>query len=180
MARNSLATVFVANLDPQVDDRILYDLMQQAGPLVDLHMPRDKASGQHRGYGFAEYETEESAQYAVKLFSGLVRLFNRQLRFQISNSGAKPAAATEDPAATGNGMATANGAAPLTTSLSSYDQQQQDLLRWQLQQQQAGLLYQHSRGVLPLNYSWPQNQLQAHSQAASMLHYLRAPGRHFG
>ncbi|CAI5977531.1 unnamed protein product [Closterium sp. NIES-65] len=103
MARNSLATVFVGNLDQQVEDRILYDLMQQAGPLVDLHVPRDKASGQHRGYGFAEYETEESAQYAVKLFSGLVRLFNRQLRFQISNSGAKPAAATEDPAATGNG-----------------------------------------------------------------------------
>ncbi|CAI7728659.1 unnamed protein product [Closterium sp. NIES-53] len=178
MARNSLATVFVGNLDQQVEDRILYDLMQQAGPLVDLHVPRDKASGQHRGYGFAEYETEESAQYAVKLFSGLVRLFNRQLRFQISNSGAKPAAATEDHAATGNGTVTTTGAAPLSSSLSSYyDQQQQDLLRWQLQQQQAALLLQQSRGVMPMNASWPQNQLQAHAQAASMLYYLQAAGR---
>ena len=58
--------------------------MIQAGPLVDIHIPRDKSTGQHRGFGFAEYETEESAIYAVHLFTGTVCLFNRMPRFQVS------------------------------------------------------------------------------------------------
>ena len=69
-----------------MDERILADLMIQAGPLVDIHIPRDKTTGQHRGFGFAEYETEESAIYAVHLFTGTVCLFNRMPRFQVSVS----------------------------------------------------------------------------------------------
>jgi len=57
--------------------------MVQAGPLVDVYFPRDKDSKRHKGYGFAEYETEESAQYALRLFSGLVYLCNRSVRFAV-------------------------------------------------------------------------------------------------
>lgn len=41
---------------------------------MDLYIPREKETGCHSGYAFAEYESEEIAEYAVKLFSGLVRL----------------------------------------------------------------------------------------------------------
>jgi RNA recognition motif-containing protein len=82
------ATVYIGNLDERVDERILYEIMVQAGPLVNVNIPRDNDSKKHKGYGFAEYTTESNAQYAVRLFSGLVCLHNRPLRFQISGQGA--------------------------------------------------------------------------------------------
>ncbi|KAL8140303.1 hypothetical protein V2J09_006324 [Rumex salicifolius] len=72
------------NLDERVSDRVLYDVLIQAGRVVDLHIPRDKETNKPKGYAFAEYETEEIADYAVKLFSGLVTLYNRTLKFAIS------------------------------------------------------------------------------------------------
>nr|XP_011459307.1 PREDICTED: uncharacterized protein LOC101301935 isoform X3 [Fragaria vesca subsp. vesca] len=45
----------------------------------------DKETDKPRGYAFAEYETEEIAEYAVRLFSGVVTLYNRTLRFSVTN-----------------------------------------------------------------------------------------------
>lgn len=84
MATNRERTVFIGNLDERVSDRVLYDILIQAGRIVDLYIPRDKESDKPKGYAFAEYESEEIADYAVKLFSGLVTLYNRTLRFAIS------------------------------------------------------------------------------------------------
>ncbi|PKU82184.1 protein HSH49 isoform X1 [Dendrobium catenatum] len=98
MARNTACTIFIGNLDEKVTERVLYEILIQAGYLVDLHLPRDKESNNHKGYAFAEYETEEVANYAVKLFSGLVRLYNKTLRFAMagqdksSSNSASPAA----------------------------------------------------------------------------------------
>lgn len=72
------------NLDERVTDRVLYDILIQAGRVVDLHIPRDRETDKPKGYAFAEYETEEIANYAVRLFSGLVTLYNRTLKFAIS------------------------------------------------------------------------------------------------
>lgn len=71
------------NLDERVSDRVLYDILIQAGRVVDLHIPRDKETDRPKGYAFVEYETEEIADYAVRLFSGLVTLFNRTLKFAV-------------------------------------------------------------------------------------------------
>lgn len=65
-------------------DRVLYDILIQAGRVVDLHIPKDKESEKPKGFAFAEYESEEIADYAVRLFSGLVTLYNRTLKFAIS------------------------------------------------------------------------------------------------
>lgn len=78
-----LSSLFVGNLDERVSDRVLYDILIQAGRVVDLHIPRDKESGKPKGYAFAEYESEEISNYAVKLFSGLVTLYNRTLKFAV-------------------------------------------------------------------------------------------------
>lgn len=66
-----------------MSDRVLYDILIQAGRVVDLHIPRDKETDRPKGYAFAEYETEEIAEYAVRLFSGLVTLYNRTLKFAV-------------------------------------------------------------------------------------------------
>ncbi|GMH17354.1 hypothetical protein Nepgr_019195 [Nepenthes gracilis] len=84
MGGNPNCTVYVGNLDERVTDRVLYDILIQAGRIVDLHIPRDKETNRPKGYAFAEYETEEIADYAVRLFSGLVTLYNRTIKFGIS------------------------------------------------------------------------------------------------
>ncbi|KAL1823499.1 hypothetical protein DCAR_0311404 [Daucus carota subsp. sativus] len=83
-------TVFIGNLDERVSDRVLYDILIQAGRVVDLYIPRDRETDRPKGFAFAEYETQEIADYAVRLFSGLVTLYNRTLRFAISGQD-KPA-----------------------------------------------------------------------------------------
>ncbi|CAN1309716.1 Splicing factor 3B subunit 4, partial [Linum perenne] len=81
---------FAGNLDERVSNRVLYDILIQAGRVVDLHIPRDRETDKPKGYAFAEYESEEVAEYAVKLFSGLVTLYNRTLRFKISGQDKPP------------------------------------------------------------------------------------------
>ncbi|XP_071925547.1 uncharacterized protein [Coffea arabica] len=83
-AENPNCTVYVGNLDERVSDRVLYDILIQAGRVVDLYIPRDKETEKPKGFAFAQYETEEVADYAVKLFSGLVTLYKRTLKFAIS------------------------------------------------------------------------------------------------
>ena len=73
----------IGNLDEKVSERVLYEILIQVGHVVDLHIPRDKETNRHKGYAFAEYETEETANYAVRLFSGLVRLHNKTLKFAV-------------------------------------------------------------------------------------------------
>jgi RNA recognition motif-containing protein len=70
-------------LDEKVSERILYEILIQAGHVMDLHIPCDKENNRLKGYAFAEYETEEIAQYAVKLFSGLVRINGKTLKFMV-------------------------------------------------------------------------------------------------
>lgn len=75
----------IGNLDDRVDERVLYEIMVQAGPLVEVYIPRDKDSKRSKGYGFTEFKTEESADYALRLFSGLLSLYNRPLRISVGS-----------------------------------------------------------------------------------------------
>ncbi|CAN8308146.1 unnamed protein product [Cochlearia groenlandica] len=84
MSGDSNCTVYVGNVDERVSERVLYDILIQAGKVIDLHIPRDKDTDKPKGFAFAEYESDEIADYAVKLFSGLVSLHNRTLKFAIS------------------------------------------------------------------------------------------------
>ncbi|PIN11623.1 hypothetical protein CDL12_15779 [Handroanthus impetiginosus] len=84
MAEKSNSTVYIGNLDERVTDRVLYDILIQAGRVLDLYIPRDRETDKPKGYAFAEYESEEVAEYAVKLFSGLITLYKKTLKFAIS------------------------------------------------------------------------------------------------
>ena len=66
-----------------MSDRVLYDILIQAGRVVDLYIPRDKETDKPKGFAFAEYESAEVADYAVRLFSGLVSLYNRTLKVAV-------------------------------------------------------------------------------------------------
>jgi hypothetical protein len=79
----SFSILCTGNLDERVNERVLYDILIQAGRVVDLYIPRDKETDKPKGFAFVEYETEEIAGYAVRLFSGLVTLYNRTLKFAV-------------------------------------------------------------------------------------------------
>lgn len=41
--------------------------MIQAGPVANVHMPKDKVTGVHQGFGFVEFRSEDDAEYAIKV-----------------------------------------------------------------------------------------------------------------
>lgn len=77
--RNQEATIYVGNLDEKVNDELLWELMLQAGPVANVHMPKDKVSGKHQGYGFIEFRTEEDAEYAMKVMN-MIKLFGKPVK----------------------------------------------------------------------------------------------------
>lgn len=77
--RNQDATVYVGNLEDRVTDALLWELMLQAGPVVNVHLPKDRVTQLHQGYGFVEFMTEEDADYAIKIMN-MVKLYGKPLR----------------------------------------------------------------------------------------------------
>lgn len=67
MSDKSNSSVYIGNLDEKVSERVLYDILIQAGRVVELHIPRDRDTDKPKGFAFAEYESEDIAAYAVKL-----------------------------------------------------------------------------------------------------------------
>ncbi|KAF8716510.1 hypothetical protein HU200_026295 [Digitaria exilis] len=91
-----LMSAVSGNLDEKVSERVLYEILIQAGHIIDLHIPFDKENNCPKGYAFAEYETEEIAQYAVRLFSGLVRINGKTLKIVIAGHD-KPSSNGNNP-----------------------------------------------------------------------------------
>lgn len=79
MERNQDATVYVGNLDPQVTEELLWELMLQAGPVVNVHVPKDKISGTHNNFGFVEFRSEEDANYCINILN-MIPLYDRPIR----------------------------------------------------------------------------------------------------
>ena len=77
--RNQDATCYCGNLDDGASEELLWELMLQAGPVINVHMPRDKITSSHQGYGFVEFRSEEDAEYAIKVLN-MVKFFGKPLR----------------------------------------------------------------------------------------------------
>uniref|UniRef100_A0A8C0APL2 Splicing factor 3B subunit 4 n=1 Tax=Buteo japonicus TaxID=224669 RepID=A0A8C0APL2_9AVES len=75
----SNATVYVGGLDEKVSEPLLWELFLQAGPVVNTHMPKDRVTGQHQGYGFVEFLSEEDADYAIKIMN-MIKLYGKPIR----------------------------------------------------------------------------------------------------
>ncbi|KAG8217195.1 hypothetical protein J3R82DRAFT_5278, partial [Butyriboletus roseoflavus] len=86
--RNQEATVYLGNLDERVSDAIIWELMLQAGPVVNVHLPKDRVSMAHQGYGFCEFLTEEDAEYACKIMNQ-IKLWGKPIRVNKASSDKK-------------------------------------------------------------------------------------------
>ncbi|KAJ5127517.1 hypothetical protein N7448_008296 [Penicillium atrosanguineum] len=73
------ATVYIGNLDERASDSLVWELMLQAGRIVNVHLPKDRVTQLHQGYGFVEFISEEDAEYASRVMNG-IRLFGKPIR----------------------------------------------------------------------------------------------------
>lgn len=81
--RNQEATVWCGNLDNQATEEMLYELFVNAGPLVNVSMPKDKISGMHQGYAFIEFQTPDDADYAIRLMN-MIKLHGKPMRINMA------------------------------------------------------------------------------------------------
>lgn len=73
------ATVYIGNIDERVTDSLIWELMLQAGRIVNVHLPKDRVTQTHQGYGFVEFNSEEDAEYAARIMNQ-VRLYGKPIR----------------------------------------------------------------------------------------------------
>ncbi|KAI9891327.1 MAG: hypothetical protein M1814_002840 [Vezdaea aestivalis] len=73
------STVYIGNLDERVADHLVWELMLQAGRIVNVHLPKDRVTQTHQGYGFVEFTSEEDADYAARIMNA-VRLYGKPIR----------------------------------------------------------------------------------------------------
>lgn len=86
--RNQDATLYVGGLDDQCTEAILWELFTQAGPVINVHMPKDRITGNHQGYGFVEFASEVDADYANKVMN-MVKLYGKPLRSNKASANQK-------------------------------------------------------------------------------------------
>lgn len=77
--RNQDATVYVGNLDPQVDEALLREFFIQVAPVVSINIPRDRVTQLHNSYGFVELKSEKDAEYAMQVLNN-IKLFGKPIR----------------------------------------------------------------------------------------------------
>jgi RNA recognition motif-containing protein len=86
--RNQDATIYVGGIDEKTTDSLIWELMLQVGPVISVHLPKDRVSQTHQGYGFVEFQTEEDADYAMKIMNG-IKLFGRPIRVNKASADKK-------------------------------------------------------------------------------------------
>lgn len=77
--RNQEATLYIGNIDQRVDESILWELFIQCGPVISVHIPRDKITSENQGFGFLEFRNEDDCDYALKIMN-MIKLFGKPLR----------------------------------------------------------------------------------------------------
>ncbi|KAG0514903.1 hypothetical protein BDA96_10G233200 [Sorghum bicolor] len=71
LRKSGRANLFVKNLEPSIDSKNLYEMFSSFGTILSCKVATDSA-GQSKGYGFVQYETEESAQDAINRLNGML------------------------------------------------------------------------------------------------------------
>lgn len=46
---------------------------------VNVHMPKDRVTQSHQGYGFVEFLGEDDADYAIKIMN-MIKLYGKPIR----------------------------------------------------------------------------------------------------
>ena len=62
--------LFVANIPYESTEDDIQDLFSNHGDVVDFYMPRDRDSGNYKGFAFVTYSSESEARDAIEAING--------------------------------------------------------------------------------------------------------------
>ncbi|CAA2996190.1 polyadenylate-binding protein 2-like [Olea europaea var. sylvestris] len=69
--KSGTANIFIKNLDKSIDHKSLHDTFSSFGNILSCKIATD-LNGQSKGYGFVQYENEESAKSAIDKLNGML------------------------------------------------------------------------------------------------------------
>jgi RNA recognition motif-containing protein len=91
--------LYVGNLPYQVQESELEQLFAQAGSVASVFVPRDKFTGQGRGFAFVEMNSDAEAQSAIEKFHEQPRRRSMKVSRRVPRNSARSAAAVVAAAA---------------------------------------------------------------------------------
>lgn len=89
------STIYVGNIAEEISDALIWELFVQAGPVVNVHLPKDRVTQTHQGYGFVEFANEHDADYAVNCMNQ-TRLKGKPIRVNKASADRRGGQAGQD------------------------------------------------------------------------------------
>lgn len=83
MTNQTKRTLYIGGLADEVDQRILHAMFIPFGDIVDIQIPMNFETQQHRGFGFVQFELAEDAAAAMDNLDES-ELFGRTVRVSIA------------------------------------------------------------------------------------------------
>ncbi|MBA0792579.1 hypothetical protein Gohar_017067 [Gossypium harknessii] len=71
LRKTGTANIFIKNLDKSIDHKALHDTFSSFGNILSCKISTD-SFGQSKGYGFVQFDNEESAQNAIDKLNGML------------------------------------------------------------------------------------------------------------
>ncbi|XP_071726200.1 polyadenylate-binding protein 2-like [Rutidosis leptorrhynchoides] len=69
--KSGSGNIFIKNLDKAIDQKALHDTFSTFGNILSCKIATD-GTGQSKGYGFVQYDSEEAAQKAIEQLNGML------------------------------------------------------------------------------------------------------------
>lgn len=83
---NVSTSVYIGNIPYEYTEEQVLEIAESVGPVDDLKLLFDPASGKSKGYAFVKYSDTETAQSAIRNLNNFT-IGNRMLKCSVSNEG---------------------------------------------------------------------------------------------